>query len=54
MLYDHWYFSNINMDSWCKIDNIERRNNIALEDFIQQYLIPNKPVIVTDIVTKFF
>ncbi|KAI0234134.1 hypothetical protein L0F63_000412 [Massospora cicadina] len=29
-------------------ENIERRSNLSLEDFINEYEIPNKPVIITD------
>jgi hypothetical protein len=33
-------------------ENIERRSNLSIEDFKRQYAMPNKPVILTDIVSK--
>jgi hypothetical protein len=33
-------------------DNIDRRSDLSLNDFINEYAIPNKPVIITDIVDQ--
>eukprot|EP00164_Ancoracysta_twista_P015423 GFYU01025490.1.p2 GENE.GFYU01025490.1~~GFYU01025490.1.p2 ORF type:complete len:277 (-),score=49.41 GFYU01025490.1:13-843(-) len=36
------------IDAWVKLENIDRRSNLSLNDFIEQYETPNKPVIITD------
>ena len=32
------------------LENIDRRSNLSLDEFIDQYALPNKPVIITDVV----
>ena len=36
--------------SWLEVDNVDRRSNLSLAEFREQYEIPNKPVILTDVV----
>lgn len=52
LLYHSWRCLSANLLQWCKIDNVERRENLSLQDFINDYEIANKPVIITDVVTK--
>ena len=51
-LFQPWRCATEDLYQWSKIDNIDRRSNLSLEEFIEQYEKPNKPVIITDIVTK--
>mmetsp|Transcript_9052 Transcript_9052/g.12445 ORF Transcript_9052/g.12445 Transcript_9052/m.12445 type:complete len:457 (-) Transcript_9052:23-1393(-) len=51
-LFNRWYCSNVNLEGWVLEDNIDRRANLSVEEFNLHYGIPNKPVIVTDIVPK--
>jgi hypothetical protein len=52
-LFNRFYCANISLSGWASEYNIERRSNLSLEEFIEQYEIPNKPVILTDIVPKY-
>lgn len=36
--------------AWLEVDNIERRAGLSLADFREQFELPNKPVILTDVV----
>jgi hypothetical protein len=36
--------------AWLETDNIERRSGLSLAEFREQYELPNKPVILTDVV----
>jgi hypothetical protein len=40
------------MSPWTSFENVDRRSNLSLEEFITQYGEPNIPVIITDIVPK--
>jgi hypothetical protein len=51
-LFYRWYLSNIDVNVWSEVDNIDRRSNLSVEDFIKEYGEPNKPVIITDVVPK--
>lgn len=51
-LFNRWYCSNVSLEGWVLEDNIDRRANLSVEDFNLHYGSPNKPVIITDIVTK--
>lgn len=51
-LYNRWYVAQLNLESYTTFENIDRRSNLSLEAFINEYEIPNKPVIITDIVVK--
>jgi hypothetical protein len=51
-LYQAWYCAQIDPWIWCKKDNVERRNNLSIEEFKNLYETPNKPVVITDIVTN--
>jgi hypothetical protein len=37
---------------FAQVDNIERRSGLTLDEFIEQYARPNKPVILSDVVDK--
>ena len=38
--------------AWTERDTVERRSNLSLEEFIEEYEKPSKPVIITDVVTN--
>ncbi|PRP78260.1 hypothetical protein PROFUN_13870 [Planoprotostelium fungivorum] len=50
VLYNQWYCSTVDLSPWATYENIERRSNLSLEEFIEKYEKPNRPVIITDIV----
>ncbi len=52
LLYHSWKCLSANLLQWCKVENVDRRENLSVEDFIEQYEKTNKPVVITDIVTK--
>ena len=37
---------------WLSVDNIDRRSNLSVEDFIREYEEPNIPVVITDVACK--
>eukprot|EP01117_Protostelium_nocturnum_P017621 TRINITY_DN71_c1_g1_i4.p1 TRINITY_DN71_c1_g1~~TRINITY_DN71_c1_g1_i4.p1 ORF type:complete len:365 (+),score=71.86 TRINITY_DN71_c1_g1_i4:490-1584(+) len=49
-LYEKWYRGNIPLDQWNQlpIQQVERRNNLSLEEFIKEYDSKMIPVIITD------
>lgn len=53
LLYQPWFCATLDIDdSWVRVDNIDRRSNLTVDEFRRLYEEPNKPVIITDIVTK--
>lgn len=53
LLYQSWICSNVSVDeSWIEMENVDRRQRLTLDEFRQEYEIPNKPVVITDVVTK--
>ena len=50
ILYQPWRCSHVDLNQWAKRDNIDRRSNLSLDEFINEYEKPGKPVIITDIV----
>jgi len=53
LLYQPWLYSIVDIDpAWLEIETIERRSGLSKEDFREQYEIPNKPVILTNIATQ--
>ncbi|CAI2188621.1 6410_t:CDS:2 [Funneliformis geosporum] len=51
-LFQPFLCSSTGMNSYLGVENIDRRSNLELNEFIRKYAIPNKPVIITDVVTK--
>jgi len=51
-LFHIWRCTTADLSQWNCVDNIDRRSNLSLEEFMVEYLIPNKPVVITDVVTK--
>lgn len=51
-LFHIWRCTSADLSQWNCVDNIDRRSNITLEEFITDYFIPNRPVVLTDVVTK--
>ncbi|XP_031501689.1 arginine-specific demethylase JMJ22 isoform X1 [Nymphaea colorata] len=46
-LFQSWLCANIELkQEWLEVDNIERRNDLSIEDFILQFEKPNKPVLL--------
>jgi hypothetical protein len=53
LLHQSWLCATLEVDpTWVEVENLDRRSNLSVEDFKAQYELPNKPVILTDIVTK--
>ncbi|DBA74433.1 hypothetical protein WJX77_011321 [Trebouxia sp. C0004] len=47
LLYQPWHCTTVPLhSSWLKRDTIDRRTGLSVEDFKQQYELPNKPVIL--------
>lgn len=38
--------------SWLAVDNIKRRSNLSVEEFIRDFETPGVPVVITDVVPK--
>eukprot|EP00667_Euglena_gracilis_P006218 EG_transcript_6270 len=52
-LYQPWLCAAGTMrEEWLAVDNIDRRAGLTLEEFIEQYDMPNKPVMITDVVSQ--
>lgn len=50
-LFQPWFCSvNDVLPHWISTDNIERRSNLSLAEFIEEYEKPNKPVLITDVI----
>lgn len=48
-LFQSWLCASLEMKrEWLEVDNVDRRNNLSLEDFIACYEEPNKPVLVSN------
>ncbi|EGG15701.1 transcription factor jumonji [Cavenderia fasciculata] len=47
-LFHIWRCSSIDVERWVEGETIDRRSNMTIGQFRQEYLIPNKPVILTD------
>lgn len=53
LLYTPWLCATAAVDpAWLEVDNMDRRAGLSLEEFREQYERPNRPVILTDVVTK--
>jgi hypothetical protein len=53
LLFQPWYCATVGIKpEWLEVDNIDRRSNISVVEFIDQYERPNRPVIITDAVTQ--
>jgi hypothetical protein len=53
LLHQSWLCATLEVDSsWLELENIDRRSNLTVEEFKTQYERQNRPVILTDIVTK--
>ena len=47
LLYQPWHCANVPLKSnWLKRDTIDRRLGLTLQEFREQYEVPNKPVIL--------
>uniref|UniRef100_A0A6B2L4Q4 JmjC domain-containing protein n=1 Tax=Arcella intermedia TaxID=1963864 RepID=A0A6B2L4Q4_9EUKA len=51
-LYQSWFCAQVSPYLWTKVENIERRSNLSLEEFRTEYEAKNKPVIITDVLNK--
>ncbi|KAF9185465.1 hypothetical protein BGZ51_007949 [Haplosporangium sp. Z 767] len=47
-LFQPFYCAAIGMEPYIAVENIDRRSGLSLEQFIQEYERPGKPVIITD------
>ena len=51
LLFQPWLCATVGvLPEWLEVSNIERRDNLTLESFIDEYERRNRPVIVTDVV----
>ncbi|PSC67070.1 F-box protein [Micractinium conductrix] len=51
LLYTPWLCATAAVDpAWLEIDNVERRSGLSVAEFREQYELPNRPVILTDVV----
>jgi hypothetical protein len=53
LLYTNWRCLSVPLSDLCNAngrETIDRRSNLTMEQFITEYAIPNKPVIITDVV----
>ena len=51
-LMQSWRCGHAELQSFARVDNIERRSGLTLQEFIEQYERPSKPVILTDVVPR--
>jgi hypothetical protein len=52
LLYQPYYCATTPLrEEWLQNNNVERRSELSLEDFRRQYEKPNKPVVITDVVS---
>eukprot|EP00249_Psilotum_nudum_P000824 c12961_g1_i2 orf=1126-1782(-) len=48
-LFQSWLCANLRMRAeWLSRDNVDRRSNLSVEEFIRNYEDPKKPVVITD------
>lgn len=50
LLHHSWCLLTCDLTKWTRVDNIDRRSGLSIEQFIAEYEIPNKPVVLTDVV----
>lgn len=53
LLYARWYRSHVPLDQYRSLSGppgIDKRSGLSLQEFIEEYETPNKPVILTDVV----
>ncbi|BDA49233.1 Bifunctional arginine demethylase and lysyl-hydroxylase JM [Coccomyxa sp. Obi] len=49
LLYQPWFCATTPIrDEWLQRDNLERRSNLSIADFRQQFELPNRPVVLSD------
>lgn len=53
VIYNAWYCAQINPYRWAKLNNIQRRENLSVEEFKAKYEKPGVPVIISDIVPSY-
>lgn len=53
-LYKRWMLGTIALDNpvWCEYENVDRRGGLSRAEFIREYERASRPVIFTDVVTK--
>lgn len=53
LLYQAWHCATVPLPpQWLEVDNVDRRSGMTLQQFREQYELPNRPVILTDVVTR--
>ncbi|KAF8933167.1 hypothetical protein BGZ52_008441 [Haplosporangium bisporale] len=48
VLFQSFYCAAIGMDPYVSVENIDKRSGLTLDEFVQEYEKPGKPVIITD------
>ncbi|GLC43738.1 hypothetical protein PLESTB_000903100 [Pleodorina starrii] len=52
LLYQPWFCASLEPPAdWLRVDNIDRRSGLTPEQFRSEYEIPNRPVILTDVMS---
>jgi hypothetical protein len=53
-LYNRWFCSTVDPNHWASpdVNNVDRRNDLSLAEFVEQYERSFTPVIITDVVNK--
>eukprot|EP00041_Stephanoeca_diplocostata_P010089 m.160232 g.160232 ORF g.160232 m.160232 type:complete len:525 (+) comp18015_c0_seq5:399-1973(+) len=52
-LFQSWLCASLQIPtSWLSVDNIDRRSSLSQHDFIKEYEVPNRPVLISDVVTS--
>ncbi|GIL98133.1 hypothetical protein Vretimale_3593, partial [Volvox reticuliferus] len=53
LLYQPWFCATLKLPhDWLAVDNIDRRSGLTAEQFRREYEIPNRPVILTDVMSS--
>ena len=53
LLYQSWYCANLEIPrEWVERQNVPRCANLSKDEFVERFERPNRPVIITDVVTK--
>jgi hypothetical protein len=53
LLFQSWMYASMEIKpEWLNVDSIDRRSNLSLQTFIEEYDRPNRPVIIRDVMSN--